>query len=139
MSCGVGRRRGSYLVLLWLWCRPVATAPIRPLAWEPPYAAGAALEKTKTTPPPPKNFPNLNKENLCICLSIYVGLGRFTIWQKLAQLCNLITLFFSFLGGYTQGMWKFPGQGSNPCHSSNNADFLMVRRPGTSQGWFFDF
>ena len=31
--------------LLWLWCRPVATAPIRPLAWEPPYAAGAALKR----------------------------------------------------------------------------------------------
>jgi len=25
----------------------VATAPIRPLAWEPPYAEGATLEKTK--------------------------------------------------------------------------------------------
>ena len=24
------------LVLLWLWCRSSATAPIRPLAWEPP-------------------------------------------------------------------------------------------------------
>jgi len=33
--------------LLWLWRRPMATAPIRPLAWEPPYATGAALEKTK--------------------------------------------------------------------------------------------
>ena len=30
-----------------LWCRPVATAPIGPLAWEPPYAEGAALEKAK--------------------------------------------------------------------------------------------
>ena len=29
--------------LLWLWCRPAATAPIQPLAWEPPYAEGAAL------------------------------------------------------------------------------------------------
>ena len=38
---------GSDLVLLWLWCRPVTTAPIRPLAWEPPYASGAALEKAK--------------------------------------------------------------------------------------------
>ena len=47
MSCGVGCRHGSNLVLLWLWCRPVATAPIRPLAWEPAYAAGAALEKAK--------------------------------------------------------------------------------------------
>ena len=25
----------------------MATAPIRPLAWEPPYTVGAALEKTK--------------------------------------------------------------------------------------------
>ena len=33
--------------LLWLWCRPAATAPIRPLAWEPPYAAGAAQEIEK--------------------------------------------------------------------------------------------
>ena len=33
--------------LLWLWRRSAATAPIRPLAWEPPYAMGAALEKTK--------------------------------------------------------------------------------------------
>ena len=28
-------------------CRLVVTAPIRPLAWEPPYAAGAAPEKAK--------------------------------------------------------------------------------------------
>jgi len=35
--------------LLWLWRRPVATAPIRPLAWEPPYAAGAAQEIATTT------------------------------------------------------------------------------------------
>ena len=26
--------------LLWLWCRLAATAPIQPLAWEPPYAEG---------------------------------------------------------------------------------------------------
>ena len=47
-----------------LWCRSqtqlgsgiavavaqaAATAPIRPLAWEPPNAAGAALEKAKNT------------------------------------------------------------------------------------------
>ena len=48
MSCGVGCRRGSDPALLWLWCRPVATAQIRTLAWEPPYAAGAAQEKAKT-------------------------------------------------------------------------------------------
>ncbi len=47
MSCGVGRRRGSDPMLLWLWCRLAATALIRSLAWEPPYAAGVALEKAK--------------------------------------------------------------------------------------------
>ena len=45
VSCGVGRRRGSDLALVWLWCRPAATALIRSLAWEPPYAAGAAIKK----------------------------------------------------------------------------------------------
>ena len=47
MNCGVGCRHGSDLVLLWLWCRPAAVAPIRPLAREPPYDAGAALKKQK--------------------------------------------------------------------------------------------
>ena len=49
MSCGVGCRHGSDPALLWLWCRPVATALIRPLAWEPPYAAEAAQENGKKT------------------------------------------------------------------------------------------
>ena len=47
MSCGVGHRHSSDLVLLWLWRRPVATALFSPTAWEPPYATGAALEKTE--------------------------------------------------------------------------------------------
>jgi len=49
MRCGVGCKCGSDPALLWLWRRPVATAPIRPLAWEPPYAAGAAQEIATTT------------------------------------------------------------------------------------------
>ena len=47
VSCGVGHRCSMDLTLLWLWCRPAATAPIRPLPWEPPYATGAALKKKK--------------------------------------------------------------------------------------------
>ena len=47
MSCGVGRRCGSDPALLWLWRRLTATAPIRPLAWESPYAVGAAQEMAK--------------------------------------------------------------------------------------------
>ena len=49
MSCGVGqmlgRGRSSDPVLL--WCRPAAVAPIRPLAWELPHAAGVALKRKK--------------------------------------------------------------------------------------------
>ena len=47
MSCGVGCSHGSDPALLWLWRRLAAIAPIRPLAWEPPYAAGAAQEIAK--------------------------------------------------------------------------------------------
>ena len=45
MSRGVGCRGGSEPALLRLWHRLVATAQIRPLAWEPPYAVGAALKR----------------------------------------------------------------------------------------------
>ena len=50
MSCGGGCRCGLGLALLLLWRRPVATAWIGPLAWEPPYAyaAGAVLKRQKT-------------------------------------------------------------------------------------------
>ena len=33
--------------LLCLWCRPAAAAPIRSLAWDSPYATGAALKSKK--------------------------------------------------------------------------------------------
>ena len=61
MSCGVGRRHGSDPVSLRLWCRLVATAPIKSLAWEPPYGMGAALEKTKKK----KNRKELGSQNQC--------------------------------------------------------------------------
>ena len=44
MSYGVGRRRGSDLMLLWLWCKPAAAGGIQPLAWESPYAKGTTLK-----------------------------------------------------------------------------------------------
>ena len=45
VGCGVGHRYSSDPVLLWR--RPVAIAPIEPLAWEPPYAASVSLKKKK--------------------------------------------------------------------------------------------
>ena len=48
MSYGVGCRRGLDPALLWLWHRHVATAPIRPLAWEPPsICCGSGPRKGK--------------------------------------------------------------------------------------------
>jgi len=46
-TAGVGPTYGWDLVLLWLWCTLAAAAPIQPLAWELPYAAGAALKRKK--------------------------------------------------------------------------------------------
>ena len=49
MSHGQGCRHSSDLMWLWLQPRLTTVAPIRPLAWEPPYAAGAAQEIATTT------------------------------------------------------------------------------------------
>ena len=48
MSCGVGGRHSSDSAFLWLWYKQAAVAPIRPRAWEPPYATGVGLKKQKT-------------------------------------------------------------------------------------------
>jgi len=48
MSCGISHRWGSDPMLLWLQYRPTAVAAlILPLAWEHPYARGAALKRKK--------------------------------------------------------------------------------------------
>ena len=43
----MGRRLGLDPELLWLWCRLVTTALIRPLVWEPPYATRSGPKKDK--------------------------------------------------------------------------------------------
>ena len=45
--CELWCRHSLDLALLWLWYGPAASALIGPLAWEPPYAVGVALEKKK--------------------------------------------------------------------------------------------
>ena len=47
VSCGAGCSRSSDLawLWLWLWCKPTATSLMRPLAREPPHAAGAPTAK----------------------------------------------------------------------------------------------
>ena len=47
ISYSIGHRYSLDEVLLWLWCRPIAAALNRPLAWELPHAAGVALKRKK--------------------------------------------------------------------------------------------
>ena len=61
MSCGVSRRCGSDPVLLWLWSRPGAIAPIKPLVWEPPDAAGMALKRQKDKKKKKKSGPQFQR------------------------------------------------------------------------------
>ena len=61
VNCGVDHRHGFDPALLWLWCRLVATALIRPLAWEPPCAM--------SVPPPPKKGSSNSLYFLSPCLT----------------------------------------------------------------------
>ena len=45
LDCVASHRCGSDPKLLWLWSRPAPVAPIWPLTWDLPYAAGAALKR----------------------------------------------------------------------------------------------
>ena len=51
ISCGIGHRCGSNLVLLWLWHRPAATALVRPLAQELPCGPKKKRKKKWTQNP----------------------------------------------------------------------------------------
>ena len=66
MRCDVGHRRGLDLVLLWLWRRLAAVALIRPLAWDPPYTAGAALKKAKKKKKKKKKKKERKKKKLIL-------------------------------------------------------------------------
>ena len=61
------------LALLWLWCRLAATAPIRPLAWEPPYATRAAQENSKKTKKKKKICIRLKKNHFLFMVSKWEG------------------------------------------------------------------
>ena len=52
-------------------CRPEATALIRPLAWEAPYAVGAAQEMAKRQK---KKRKKERKKDLCLLLGCLVSL-----------------------------------------------------------------
>ena len=91
MSCGVGHRLS--LDLVWLWCRLAATAPIRPLAWEPPHDAGAALKN--------KSQEKKRKKTKCHILIMFyrkcVSLGTFLAGWHHGCVTHMVTLFTDLL------------------------------------------
>ena len=88
MSCGVDRRHGLDLALLWLWCRPAATALIQPIVWDLPYAARVALKNKQT-----------NKQKKMESMSLKLGslmthkglMGRFLLRRIQGDFSYLLT------------------------------------------------
>ena len=112
------------LVLLWwLWCRPVAAALIQPLAWELPCATGKK-EKNSIL------FITLTFNLLFLSQRCNDCLNTLRAGDK-KDISYSLSLFFFFI-------WlKFPGQGSNLSHSSDNAEHLTAKPPGNFRYFIF--
>ena len=102
MSCGVGCRHGSDPTLLRLWCRRKATAPIQPLAWEPPYAASAVLKSKQTNKQTNKTNNKKTTNVLGSSSEILVGMGWSgkTSEDDLPSRCPCRPVSFSLTRGY---------------------------------------
>ena len=81
MSCGVGRRLGLDLALLQLWHRLIAVALISPLAWELPYASGAALKSKQNNKTKQKKTPQIKACNTCV----FIAAMMYTCFQNKTQ------------------------------------------------------
>ena len=121
MNSGVGRRCSSDPALLWLWCRPTDTAPIGPLAWEPPCAAGAALEMEKRPKKKKKNifgyFPQSKEkiEEMTYSKLSRDGMGR--SWLKSTRSFKLKKRCLKKKKKKYSVLWPFPPQ-LNRCSRS---------------------
>ena len=97
MSCGVGHRHGSDPALLWLWCRPVAIALIRPLGWELPYAMGVALKRQKK-----KKKKKKERNGLCL---LFAKQHKHEYFEGVCHNC-FITIYRQMLAAKRESMWS---------------------------------
>ena len=122
-------------MLLWLWHRPAATALIRTLAWELPYAVGAALEKAKK-----KKTSTLDNRVNCIPLQTEVKIKKLQIHESLCH-CHLCVSTISkslkyMFKYYTRISWRLLFEKTNMvityhtvCGSTENS-WCYLKRPG---------
>ena len=91
-------------MLLWLWHGPEATAPIGPLAWEPPCATGAALEKDKKK----KKERERERELWYVTNSDQIFKSLLFLDMENREICIFVSFFFFlsfvFLGLHPQHM-----------------------------------
>ena len=101
-SCGIGHRCGWDPALLWLWCRPAAAVPIRPLAWELPIRHKCGPKKQKQNKTSKKSshrvwgrfLPASNLKTL-FRIRIWFSSGVFTLWRILCQVLIRQGSFFT--------------------------------------------
>ena len=105
MTCGVGHSLDPSL--LWLWRRLAATAPIRSLDWEPPYATGAALKSKK------KKNPQTNKNcNQDICVEnnvikqVLLHLSLYSQFHNCGEPCRITFLFPACQNDFHIKVWQ---------------------------------
>ena len=120
MSCGVSHRHNSDPLLLWLWCRLAATAPIGPQVWEPPCAASAAQKKKKNHP---QNWGSEFWEPLCwwfwfwvsheSAVRISAGIRYLKTWWGLK---DLLSRWFIHKAGKLGWVWVW-SLSCSPCGS----------------------
>ena len=72
----MGHRRGSDPAFLWLWHRLAAAALIQPLAWELPYAIGAALKRQQIN----KQIKQITRQDPAVAQGDQQHLGSTGTW-----------------------------------------------------------
>ena len=135
MSCGIDHRCSSDPALLWLWCRPAAIAPIQPLAWEPPYASGAAIKRQKT-----KHAPHHEKKHCSRNISQQRSYKKDSTWVDICLVAGPLGIpsrNIKWLWGFSRPASAFTSRNSALWHKSWN--LLAIPRLKRSLSLHRDF
>ena len=108
------------------FCKEVETREV--VLRKDPVAGNIPLEERKVTSISCLTMQLLNLSGCCcntrsISKCVYIFFRFFTHFTSHCNLITPLSLFFLIflLAMPSPWYWKFPGQGSNPCHSSNQS------------------